>query len=722
MTKILTIIWKNLKLLLRSRISALIILLGPLVIILLVSLAFNSSEDAKVNVGYYSPQYNDLTLSFVEVLNNSKYSLHQYDSIEECKTSLGTGKAHLCISFPSDFRIENNRANQIDFFVDNSKINFFQSVVDSIEFDFNKHALSLTTGMTKELLSKLNQTSGELYDKASIITELKAENADIKKDIEDVEANIKAMNLGFQYDAFGVADFQKSSTGLSGQYDQMRAIAQNAIKEARSVVSDVHNFADDVNLTDDEQDELDSILNSTKTEITSIENSLNTASNASKAPKKELTDQISKLSSNLKLLGTRLENASKSKEGASLKVIELKKEINQSRDKILAVEATFNAITSNIMNTEITNVDTIVNPITKNIRPVITEESQLNFYFPYLIILIIMFIGILLSSIVVIMEKTSRAYFRNFVTPTSDSAFMAGTYFTTMLILLIQILILMSIFAVFSDNNYVSNLPTIALILFLATTLFTFIGMIIGNMLNSEETGMLTSISLGSLMLFISELIFPLERMPAKIAVYVAYNPFVICSEALRKAIVHNVPIQQMQEQLILLIIFVVVSLLLVILSYKYVKRHFLLAFAGYLARKDLRRRIKMQNSKKLFDIMNALHADLYFVTKDNKKISNIKELYEYIEKLNKEDFTYYSDNKKNVFADWISNNLKNEALAVELYKAKTKKQMLKELERTIDEFEKFEKEAKKVALEKTKEKAEEKEDKNEKKAKKKKE
>jgi ABC-type polysaccharide/polyol phosphate export permease len=328
-----------------------------------------------------------------------------------------------------------------------------------------------------------------------------------------------------------------------------------------------------------------------------------------------------------------------------------------------------------------------------------------------------MFIGILLSSIVVIMEKTSRAYFRNFVTPTSDMAFMAGTYFTTMLILLIQILILGSIFAVFSNNSFLSNMPTIILILFLTTTLFTFIGMIIGNMLNSEETGMLTSISLGSLMLFISDLIFPLERMPAKIAAFVAYNPFVICSEMLRKAVVHGVPIQKMQEQLIMLIIFVIVSALIVVLSYKYVKRHFLLVFAGYLARKDLRRRIKLKNSKKLFEIMNTLSPGLYFVTKDNKKISNIKELYEYIENLSKDDFNYYSDNKKNIFADWVSNNLKNDGLAVNLYKAKTKRQMLKELESAIDEFERIEKEAKKSTLEKQK--AEEKE---EKKAKKKKE
>ena len=71
-------------------------------------------------------------------------------------------------------------------------------------------------------------------------------------------------------------------------------------------------------------------------------------------------------------------------------------------------------------------------PIKTNIEPIVAEKTHLSNMFPTLVILIIMFIGLLLASTLVVREKTSASYFRNFITPTSDGMFMFGDYLTNM--------------------------------------------------------------------------------------------------------------------------------------------------------------------------------------------------------------------------------------------------------------------------------------------------
>ena len=60
---LLKIIQKNLKLLIRSKSSALIIILGPLLVIFLVGIAFGNISKYSLNIGTYTESYTDITNS-----------------------------------------------------------------------------------------------------------------------------------------------------------------------------------------------------------------------------------------------------------------------------------------------------------------------------------------------------------------------------------------------------------------------------------------------------------------------------------------------------------------------------------------------------------------------------------------------------------------------------------------------------------------------------------
>ena len=68
MHPLFTIISKNLKLLIRSKSYALIIILVPLLVIFLFVKAFDNIVKCSINIGTYSSSYSDLSESFIEKL------------------------------------------------------------------------------------------------------------------------------------------------------------------------------------------------------------------------------------------------------------------------------------------------------------------------------------------------------------------------------------------------------------------------------------------------------------------------------------------------------------------------------------------------------------------------------------------------------------------------------------------------------------------------------
>ncbi len=698
MAKIDTIMQKNFKLVLRSRTSALIMLLGPILMMMIVGLALNTPAVERINIGYTFIDNQDLSEQFISQLYSNETKIIRYENIKECNKSIGTGEVHLCIQFPKDFRIENKRKNQIDFYIDNSKINIFRAVLDSIENKFNKKAQEVSAGLTLELLSKLNQTTGEIHNKSLIIPLLKEDNEKINILLNDTETALGGMQLSFSVNDMNLDQFDNLGDDFRTKMEKLERYAKQGIDrtedlgreierwiEEKSLIynfsqQDLLEYEEIMNESDDDLDKLFEKINSTDIEDTEA-----------------YDDYVQSIKFELLNLDARLNDAINMQGVSITKIEELKAKNAESLTKIRQIEETFNAITGNIESTEVTSLDSIVKPIEKNIISVASEESQLNFYFPYLIVMIIMFIGILISSTLVNMEKTSKAYFRNFITPTKDSAFLFATFFTTMIFIAIQLIFVYLVFTFYFHKNIVDDFRLTIIITGLSATIFTLIGMLVGNLFNTQESSMLASISLSSMMLFISDLVFPLERMPEKVAnAAKMINPFYVSSDLLRKTWIHKASIVDQDQQMIILVSIAGILIVLVWLSHIIIKKHFFLRFSGYMARRDIRQKLKEEDYMKIFTRMKSLPEKDYFMTNNKKQIRNIKELIDFIEKQPDKDFEKYVTKHKNIYADWVSKSIGNEPLAAVMYKTHRKRRILKALKRAQKEFEKFDAEQKK--------------------------
>jgi ABC-type multidrug transport system permease subunit len=273
-----------------------------------------------------------------------------------------------------------------------------------------------------------------------------------------------------------------------------------------------------------------------------------------------LSDAISSLESSLNKLKSNLASAKLAKTEILTKIGIIQTNLNLMKASLTEIKDKINTLT-------VTEAETIVSPITTKIEPVIPERTPLNYLFPTLIVLLVMLISILLASSLVVMEKVSRAYFRNFTTPTPNILFVGANFITTLLLVLAQLILVVCVASfIFKVPLFISFGETL-LVVFLITSLFTLLGLIIGHFLNSQEMASVAAISLASLFLLASNLILPLESMPLAVREIAKYNPFVLGSEVLKKTILFNTSFTAIKQDLLILVLYSVAVLFILLLA-----------------------------------------------------------------------------------------------------------------------------------------------------------
>jgi ABC-type polysaccharide/polyol phosphate export permease len=151
-------------------------------------------------------------------------------------------------------------------------------------------------------------------------------------------------------------------------------------------------------------------------------------------------------------------------------------------------------------------------------------------------------------------------------------------YLTNLVINIVQIAIILGISLIFLEDAS-SRIPQVALILLLVASIFTFIGMVIGYIFNTEETGVLASISLGSLFLLFSGMILPLESVSAFIRGIASFNPFVLAERLVREIFLFGSPLDSLFRELGILGVYALVLFIAIIFIESFLHQHYVRRF-----------------------------------------------------------------------------------------------------------------------------------------------
>ncbi|MDP3728566.1 MAG: ABC transporter permease [bacterium] len=514
--KLFYAVTKNIKLLIRSKVSALIFIFGPLLIITLVALSFNTSTLFDLNIAAYSESYSTLSDSIITNLSDSQYNILKMNSEAECIDAVKSSDFQVCVIFPPNMVLDNSANNIVKIYVDNSRLNVANLIASQITTKVSIEASQLSSEIITHILTVLDTTNTETIQTQANIQSIIANNEEAQTTTTSIASDLAAID--FSYTNLDTTSLDTEVNSIKGKY----------------------------NISSTDITNLNSLIDSLETSYNSLGAKLDT----SKASVTTLTTSASGITAKLNTEKTNLETAT----------------------------TNLQEISDNIKSIKITNVASIVSPIKTAIEPISSINSYLLYILPTILVLLIMFVALLMSSASIITEKESRAYFRNFITPTNAFLFMAGEFISNFIIIAFQITILLAVIYYFLSTTLSLQTFFIAGFALLATgSFFILLGMLFGYLFNTKQTVTLATISAAMIMLFFSNTILPLETLSIYTRNIVQYNPFIIGETMLKKILLFGSGIGSIAEPLYTLLVFfgilLIVAIIARILSKKYLNR-----------------------------------------------------------------------------------------------------------------------------------------------------
>ena len=249
---------------------------------------------------------------------------------------------------------------------------------------------------------------------------------------------------------------------------------------------------------------------------------------------------------------------------------------NTSNEAVLLLEdiaISLDKLITKIRQTNVVEAEKIASPIKTKIESISVDSNNKDYMLPTIIALIALFGAILLSSTFVLQERKSKAYFRKFLTPTRDLTFLIGNYVTCLIILIAQFVLVFLGLIFILNMNFTAVWPEILLVLFLALSAFTFIGMFIGYLFKSEETTIFAGVLVAALMMFFSNAMLPIETISNNLKNVAIFNPLVVTDSALKKVALFGLDLPLVSNELYILAIFLGAFAILSFLGRKITKR-----------------------------------------------------------------------------------------------------------------------------------------------------
>ncbi|MBD3355229.1 hypothetical protein GF361_04560 [Candidatus Woesearchaeota archaeon] len=518
------IIRKNFLLLWRSKRTILTIFLGPLILISLLGFAFNNTGLNKVSIISYSEEYSELSNALIERLKENNFALLKAESEEECISNVKLGRNHVCMILPPDFNINEN--NELIIHIDKSKVNFVGTIINMISYNIKDESSVLSLNLTGVLLDRLKSAEELSKESMGLVSEIKDINIGLNEKVNNV--------------LDGITELESVTNNLISKIDDLNSQTdvENSINDIIELVDEGDDLIGDIKkegISHPKLEYIEDILEDIEDEARQLSEAGDVLNDL-----EEGLDQINKLKGELFSVMTSIKN-------------ELLRESGILDDVMSNLKET----DSNVKSIKIKDPDKIVNPIVTDIRPIAPEKSYLTYIFPTLLVLILMFGGTLLSSTASIVEKRNSAFFRNFISPTNRAVFLAARYVADLIVVIIQLMIFTGISFAFIGMGIFSNISLVFALLAVAS-FFVLLGIMVGSIFNSEESGILFSMVITSIMLFFSNTILPLENMSNLIYKISKFNPFVLSESMLRKSTIYGMGVGSIWRELLLLFIWIV--------------------------------------------------------------------------------------------------------------------------------------------------------------------
>lgn len=572
---------KNFKLLMRTKTSILTLILAPVIIIFLLGLAFNTTNIYNIRVGVYSSHYTELAESLLTKLKEKDFTIIKYDSEKECIERIKVGDSNICVIFPQDLSVEKGKTNNIVFHVDPSETNLVWLILDITTSEFTSKSQEISLDLTNILLNRLSTTKQTVTEKSVVVEKLIDDNLEMMNATEQIDNKLKTLNFKLSGN-LSIENLKKAEETSQSEMRSIKNYVKNQVTDSKTKINNARESTNNLpNSTD--KDKIVSSINSISIYLDNVNTKLDVIDSLNRTEWRQINNQITQLGTNINDAVQKMNAAEKTTSEVSKKNSQAKQLADEDMARLNEIKTSLENIKSGVESIKIDQAGNIVNPITSTIKPIVEERTHLNYIFSGIVMLILMFVSILLASTVIVIEKKSKSYLINYLAPTKDITFVISMFLTIMVLMILQAVVIMGISAYFYKGQIIMNILPITLIMIASIAFFVLLGMLIAYVFKAEQTITLVTVSVGSTLLFLSDIILPIESMPPIFQEIVKYNPFLLSETLLKKAVLFGVGIEGIWKELLLLVILSIAMFIIILMVEKLIKRHSLFRMINWL-------------------------------------------------------------------------------------------------------------------------------------------
>ena len=529
------IISKNLKIIFRSKTTLILALIIPLITVLLVSIAYDKTQNIpNASVGYYSDAYSQTSYNIISQIQNQGINIMKFSSKDLCKNAIKNSYVSACIFFPSDLSYT-NLDNNINIIVDYSKMNLAWQIQNIILYGIGKASTNITKDITSNLLSQMATASQTLNSQMTSINKISSKNDLIQSEAISSSSLSKSINTSFSRSAFPMSNLNQTANNQVALISAISTQAKNSQSSINSATDSIVQELDKLNLSSSEMETLKPYFIRINGEINQTVSQISKSYNSSVLNQGQISGEFSSILKELSALQAQFQN-----------IVNKKNAINTNLNSITystsAIDSGINSI-SNAVSTLVNDLSLvstqspgkIAQPITTTIKPIISDSNSVNYVFPKMLLIIFMFSALILSSDFIFYDKKNLSYLRNLFSPVTTLSYNFAHFISDFTIIFLELVSILIISVLVIPGFIEPSVFAMFLFLLVYSILFILLGILIGDISNSEENATIISTTVGILLLIFSGIFIPLEYLPKIVSQILSVNPVVIAENSLRQ-------------------------------------------------------------------------------------------------------------------------------------------------------------------------------------------
>ena len=522
--KILNIIGKNFRIISKSKLALVLLVIGPVLLMIIAGVGFSNEGPTNIATAVYLPVENLFTEDFIKELRLKSFIVKKTNFLDDCIDSVKLSKSSICIE------LEKEDVNFLEI-EGVSKEEFEKS---GIGFRVNLHSDFSQPRTVWGIIGKVNSVVETFSQRVRVASFLK-----VKEKFNDVDTSLESQLRKLDLIILEL-------NGVRSNLNYIGALIPNG-QERDLVIDNINKISFSVDslyviYPIPELALISSQINQVKTELGSGYSSLPESKNA---------------------------------------IYVAESSVDHAINRLIDIRGKLDVIRTDNRNLQGVSWDYILHPIPTTYSAISggdlqgsnTQLNFLDYLFPSLISFFVLFTSVSLSANLVIRERISEAYIRNVMSEAGKLTFIIGNFITVFLIVLAQSIILFFVAIPFLNFSPPKNYSFFLIILSLSIAVFILIGYFLASLSKSREAATIGTISVSLLLIIFSSLITPIESLPPLFKLIFSNSPLVLTESLFRRYLIFESSLYQSSALVFSLVICFVVLFFITYLTIIYMRR-----------------------------------------------------------------------------------------------------------------------------------------------------